>query len=108
MRKIVHMRFSHQENLKQNVMTHIYNSLSHKRSYSNTDVYGIILMSSQFPPLTSITWWIYSETATNIFIGLVISVIATRMIPEQNQHCYKLPRVEVAWIFNLAHLPSSF
>jgi hypothetical protein len=52
--------------------------------------------------------WIYSEIATNIFIGLAIFVIASVMIPEQNQHYYKLPRVEVAWVFNLTHNPSSF
>jgi hypothetical protein len=65
-------------------------------------------MLSQYPPLISIIWWIYSEIATTIFIGLAIFVIASVTIPEQNQHCYKLPQVEVAWIFNPAHISSSF
>jgi hypothetical protein len=57
----------------------------------NTDIYGIILMVAQIPPQTSIVWLIYSEIATSIFIVLAICVIASVVMPEQNQHHYKLP-----------------
>jgi hypothetical protein len=36
------------------------------------------------------------EIATTIFIGVANLVIATVMIPDQNQHSYELPRVEAA------------
>jgi hypothetical protein len=65
-------------------------------------------MVSQIPPLTSMVWLIYSEIATSIFTVLALFVIGSVLMPEHNQHRYKLRRVEAAWIFDLVCLPNSF